>query len=102
MTRAAHDVLASIRVLVVTTFGLTLAVVLEPLLAAETTGLNGTALVLLVVSSLVPLGHRWSGMRVSRASAVRRTAPADEAALPVQLATDPSHHPLCPRAPGIA
>ena len=76
------------------------AVVAPPLAESPTAG--GVALVLLAVAALVPAARAYALHVLGSPHAVRppeRGAPQPHV---TGRATDPVHHPLRPRAPGIA
>jgi hypothetical protein len=102
MTKPHDDVLAHVWVSLVSAVGLALAVLLPPLLATEGSSSAGTALVFLALASLLPLGHRCTVLGRARAGAIRPTSRVDAWPRPSEQATDPVHHPLRPRAPGLA
>ncbi|WP_148575465.1 hypothetical protein [Nocardioides caldifontis] len=102
MTTTHDDVLARVWVSLVSTVGVVLAVLLPPMLAAEgSTSAGGTALVVLALS-LLPLGHHFSASAVLRVGAVGPMTGDEVWPRPSEQATDPVHHPLRPRAPGLA
>jgi hypothetical protein len=101
MRTTLDDVLAHVWVSLVSAVGVALAVLLPPLLATEGSSSAGTALVVLALTSLLPVG-RCAVVASRRAGPVRPTSRVEAWPRPSEQATDPVHHPLRPRAPGLA
>ncbi|GAA4726660.1 hypothetical protein GCM10023350_06770 [Nocardioides endophyticus] len=79
-----------------------LALLLPPLLTVGADSLSGAVTVLaLALVGLVGLGVHWVSLRARLARAALRS---DDTPTPVLSGrvTDPAHHPVRPRAPGLA
>jgi hypothetical protein len=101
MARDLHDALTRRRALCTTAAGLVLALVLPMLVGTATEGgVAGVALVALAVSVLVA-SRRLHVVHVARVAFVRAEGPSVPDVRRDGHITDPPHHPVRPRAPGM-
>jgi hypothetical protein len=105
MSRAFEDATARPRVALVSMVAVTLALLAPSLLATTTaTDASGTvtlAVLTLALASLVSLGHRGGAVVARGVAAMAPTGDGPPPSVPGRV-TDPTHHPLRPRAPGSA
>jgi len=101
MVRESNDALARSWVLFTSAACLVLALV-PPLLAGTATegGAAGVVVVVLAVGVLLASG-RLPVLRAARVMVVRAGCPAEPHVRRGGDITDPPHHPVCPRAPGL-
>lgn len=101
MARQLIDALRSTTAVSASAVGVALAAVM-PLLAAPGTGTAGVALAAVVMGLLLVYGRRCEALTPGWLPVRRTAGSADQ---PVRVhgdVTDPRHHPLRPRAPGMA
>jgi hypothetical protein len=101
MTRDLIDALMRPWALCAGAVALALAVVM-PLLVGPTTDGAGLALVALVVGALLACGRRGPVLIRRRLTLCRAPGSSDPCIRLHGDVTDPRHHPLRPRAPGMA
>jgi len=103
MTRDANDRLARTWVVIANAVGLALALMLPLLIttAVGTPGGTGATLVALVATVVIAFGSRLATF-AAPADTLRVFRSVDPGVGPIGEVNDPPHHPIRPRAPGLA
>jgi hypothetical protein len=103
MSRTRVDATTRTRFLLASVVGAVLASLLPSLLATSVNAPAAVtlAVVLLALTAITQLGNRF-GVVATRVGAATHAAGREKTLLLAGRVTDPVHHPLRPRAPGMA